>query len=144
MLQILGRLRGLQLLEIRLESGWDDLAPTRGLKSSEMSGPERFGRDFLILIKKDLGHIKAITMTPYFGPGDTAHVPRWISHELKKRNKAWVPPPPAYMSFRRTTSSMSVLHPLILKELVDAEDRHKLEKDRKSVLFLEANHGVFP
>lgn len=145
LLQILTRLRGLQSLEMELQSQWDDLVPvTTGIrKSSELLKPERFGRDFLLLIKRDLGHIKAITIARKPWRNDTLHVFRWVSHELTKRNKAWAPPPPAYMNFHRTISNISLLHPQTIKNLADSEESYRLAKDKKSVLYLEDTYGVF-
>ena len=146
LLQILRRLRGLKSLELVLGGRWDDFIPTKfSSKSPQITDwPERFVRDFLLLIKNELGHIKAITLGPSPWTNRTCYISDWILHELEKRNKAWVPPPPAYMNFPRMSSSMSILHSQIIKLLADAEDHYKPERDKKRVSYFEDNYGVFP
>ncbi|CAF9942672.1 hypothetical protein IMSHALPRED_004354 [Imshaugia aleurites] len=140
LLRILRRLRGLQSLKLEVGFDWDKYIP----KSSRTSDwPERFGRDFLILTKEELGYIKTITLDAQnWSLAD--HIYRWISHELEKRNGAWAPPPPPYMRFSRTSSSMSRLHPEIVKLVIDAEIEYKPEEEQKRVSYLEKKYGVFP
>lgn len=146
LLRILRKLSGLQSLELELGEGWDTMIPTKGsTKSSQIyDWPERFGRDFLLLVKNELSHIRKITLRPNSWAGDATHIPAWVSYELKKRNRAWVPPPPAYMTFHRTPSSMSVLHSQIIKRIADKEDFFKTKKDVKGVSHLEDAYAVFP
>ena len=142
--RILGRLRGLKSLELELAGGWDDFIPTKRFLNSPPITAERYVRDFLILIKNELGHIKAIKLRQNRWTGQTSYISDWISHELEKRNKAWAPPPPAYMNFHRTPSSMSVLHPQVIKLVADAEDQYKPKRDKTCVSYLEDVYGVFP
>lgn len=142
LLQILRRFRGLQSLHLELNENWTFLVPTSNATGIS-DWTERFGRDFLLLIKIALGQIKVIKLFNDF-IGDAALIPRWMSYELEKRNKAWVPPPPAYMEFHRTPSSMSVLHPQINERLADAEARYKPKTRKKRVSYLEGTYGVFP
>lgn len=145
LLQILTRFRGLQSLEIDFYSEWDDPVPIDDNPAlSKMLKPERFGRNFLLLIKNDLGHIQAITIVPHSWHGNIAHIPRWISHELTKRNTAWAPPPPVYMNFHRTISNLSLLHSQTIVDLADSEESYSIEKDKKSVSYLVDIYGVFP
>lgn len=144
LLRILRRLRGLKLLELGLAEGWKNFIPTERFLSSSPITTERYVREFLLLIKNELGHIKVIKSYPGSWTGQTCYISDWISHELEKRNKAWAPPPPAYMNFHRTSSSMSVLHPQVIKLLADAEDNYKPKKDKKSVSYLEDVYAVFP
>ena len=150
LLRILRRMHGIQSLELQLVHGWQGFIPpcaygarTPKVSSANKDWLEHFGRDFLLLIKNELGHINVITLRPDPKTVDKAHIPKWISHELEKRNKAWVPPPPAYMNFHRTTSSMSVVHSEIIKKVTEAEDSYKPERHTQSISYLENNYGVF-
>ena len=148
LLRILRRLHDIQLLELQLVDGWQEFVPNyNNGRPKESSGdvdwPEHFGRDFLLLIKNELGHIKVITLRPDPETFNKAHIPKWILHELEKRNKAWVSPPPAYLNFHRTTSNMSVVHLEIIKKIAETEGRYKPERHTQSVSYLEINYGVF-
>lgn len=150
LLRILRRLHGIQSLELQLIEGWREFVPRKDHNnnprpkesSANADWSEHFGRDFLLLIKSELGHVKVIMLRSDPKTFE-AHIPKWISHELEKRNKAWVPPPPSYMNFHRTTSSVSVVHSEIIKLLAVAESRYKPERHTKSVSYLENNYGVF-
>lgn len=119
LLRILRRLRGLQSLQLQFDDVWDEFIPNNSLRIPDW--PERFGHSFLLLIKNELGHIKAVTLPANPWPAGAAHISGWISHELGKRNEAWVPPAPAYMNLHRTPSSISVLDPQIIRLLADPE-----------------------
>lgn len=146
LLRVLKRLRGLQSLELSLACCLEDFCHKNSSNMLDyLDWTECLGRDFLLLIQNELGHIKDITFENY--PHEncpSGHITTWVSHELQKRNKAWVLPKPAYMDFRRTTTSMSVLHPESVKLLADSEDLYKPKRDTKRVSYLEDTYGVFP
>ena len=133
LLRILRRLRGLQSLKLVVSFDWDTYIP-QSISISDW--PERFGHDFLILIREELGHIKVITLDARFRntTGDTARAYCCISHELEKRNKVWAPKPPPYTNLSRTSSNMSRLHPEIVKLITDAEIEYKEFQNRVSSL----------
>ncbi|KAF6220879.1 hypothetical protein HO133_002559 [Letharia lupina] len=142
LLRILRRLRGLQSLQLQFDEAWGEFIPNKSLRIPDW--PERFGRSFLLLIKNELGHIKAITLPANPWPADAAHISGWISHELEKRNEAWVPPAPAYMNLHRTPSSIFVLDPQIIRLLANAEMFYRRNRDKSRIPCLEDAYGVFP
>ena len=138
LLRILNRMRGLQSVNIELIFEWDettcDLPHPRGKERQE-----RTARDFLLLIKEELSHIKKITIGWSGGLTFGTDIEAWLSHELEKRNEAWVPPLLRYKKFRRTFSPMSIMVAEVATSIAQLEEKFKPENHEHSVL----KYGVF-
>ena len=104
---------------------------------------ERTARDFLLIIREELSHIKEITMVWNGWLGRKFEVENWMVHELKKRNEAWAAPLPRDKNFRRTFSPMSIVDSGIAKSVIRLEDRHKPKHHVESFTRLEKRYGVF-
>ena len=139
LLRILKRMRGLQSVNLDLEDNWGIIIrdpPPHG----EEEWQERNARDFLLLIKEELSHIKEISVgySIYDNP-----IELWMAHELKKRNEAWVPPLPTYKKFRRTFSPMSIMSTEVTDSVVAAVRNLRTKDDEGSPAYLERKYGVF-
>ena len=87
LLRILKRMRGLQSVILDLAYDWDTIV-WEIRYGAEDQRPERKARDFLLLIKEELSHIKVISIEPPKDKTRETPVERWMAHELKKRNEA--------------------------------------------------------
>ena len=127
--QTLQRMRGLQSLEMELNKArgdWYDLIPD--------------ARHFLLVVKNELTHIKTITLD-HCGK---EHAPRWMKRQLQRRNAAWVPPAPAYMNFRRTTSNAAVFDLDVNKANAQRVEDFKPGQDETSMSYMwRRNSGYF-
>ena len=128
--QILKRLRALQSVELILEDKeWTPTScttiPLKSIKSIRSPSFDR-DRDFLLLIKSELAHIKVVTTN--HNSVDKGSCP-WVAKQLQKRNQAWTAPPPVVNRFIRTTCSMTTLDPMVLKNLSKAEVSCRTKKE---------------
>ena len=138
LLRILNRMRGLQSVNMEIFFEWDET--TRDLPHPRWKERvERTARDFLLLIKEELSHIKKITIGWNDGLAFGTDVEAWMSHELEKRNEAWVPPLPRYRKFRRTFSPMSIMDAKVARSIVQLEEEFKPEHHEHGVL----KYGIF-
>lgn len=115
--RILRRLRGLQHIEFRITDGWDIYVakPTH-------NNYAKFGQGFLRLIKSELSHVKTIIIDDEITfEGD--EVTFWMTFELVKRNKAWVPPSSACESFRTTSSPFQYFSMETMEKVLSEEHR---------------------
>ena len=142
LLCILERMRGLQFVNLELEYYWNVLikCPPHG---GEEEWQERNARDFLLLIKEKLSHIREISIGLLKWSIREGPVETWMSHELKKRNEAWVPPLPTYKKFRRTFSPISVMSTEVTKSVVEAVRYFRPKDHEGSPAYLERKYGVF-
>ena len=142
LLRILKRMRGLRSVILDLAYDWHVMV--RDIRyGAEDQRPERRARDFLLLIKEELSHIKEISigLSEYTTSEDS--IKPWMAHELKKRNEAWVPPLLTYKRFRRTFSPMSIMSTEVTRSVVQAV-RELRPKDQEGTLaHLQRNYGVF-
>ena len=142
LLRILKRMRGLQSVNQDLEYNWDILVgdlPHRGEKEWQ----ERTARDFLLLIKEELSHIKEISIgMPKIRTLESPVEP-WMAHELEKRNQAWVPPLPTYKKFRRTFSPMSIMNTDVTRTVLLYVRDLRPRDGKGSPAYLERKYGVF-
>ena len=150
LLRILKRTRGLQSVELDILCDWKNLIPETGgsfndtLEETEI-WHERNARDFLLLVREELSHIKKITMdnqAAHHWLDDTTIID-WMADELKKRNEAWTPPLPSYKEFRRTFSPMSIMDADVAKWVVDFDDGFRSKYHEKNLSNLERRRGVF-
>ena len=149
LLRILKRMRGLQSLELNILQDWEDLIPSKDellfdtLEATEI-WHERNARDFLLLVKEELSHIKKITMgrSTYHWFDDTTIID-WMTDELKKRNEDWAPPLPLYKNFRRTISPISIMDADIAGWVVEIDDDFRSKDHEKQLSNLERRRGVF-
>ena len=142
LLRILERMRGLQSVVLDLVFDLDsNVWDLRSRKEEKWR--ERNARDFLLLIKEELSHIKEISIRlPEYKTRESPIEP-WMAHELEKRNEAWVPPLLTYKRFRRTFSPMSIMSTEVTKSVVQAV-RELRPKDLEGTLaHLQRNYGVF-
>lgn len=119
--QILKRLRALQSLELTVKRKawtWQSYCSC----TTEAQGSHLFDREFLLLIKRELGHIKTITMTDY-GKADNEGegLCPWILEQLEKRNRAWTPQLAGGNRFVRTTCAMTTLNPVVFSSIGEIE-----------------------
>ena len=140
LLRILKRMRGLQSVELDIYRDWEDLIPIKedslddslddSLKATEI-WHERNARDFLILVREKLSHIKKITMgcTQYASFDDTTIID-WMTDELKKRNEAWAPPLPSYKNFRRTLSPLAIVDADVAKSVAEFDDKYRFRAQK--------------
>ena len=142
--QILQRMRGLQLLEMELNKAggdWYDLIPDApsGYDFDDDEWASQYARHFLLVVKNELTHIKTVTLD-HCGK---EHAPRWMKRQLQKRNAAWVPPAPAYMNFRRTTSNAAVFDLDVNGANARRAEDFKPGQDETSMSYMEKKFGVF-
>lgn len=83
-LRVLKRLSGLQSLKLGLGCCFAHLCRTTFKKLLDsVDWTECLGRDFLLLIQNELGHIKDITIENFFDRNcPSCHITTWVSHEL--------------------------------------------------------------
>ena len=144
LLRILRRLRGLHSVSLKLLCGdWAELMRDLSVRN-QPKRDKQYARDFLLLIKEELSHIKKITIEwflPFEGNNDI--IADWMTDELEKRNEAWAPPLPSYKNFRRTLSPMSIMDAEVAQLVVKFDDKNR-SKDRKCGLGdSEELRGVF-
>ena len=143
LLRILKRMRELQSVNLKLDEDWADII--RDWSPDNVSKwQKQNARDFLLLIKEELSHIKKITMewSVEWTFEDPAIV-NWMAYELEKRNEAWAPPLPSYKRFRRTFSPMSIMNVEVAKSVVQIDDEFKSKDHEQSLAHLERVYGVF-
>lgn len=142
LVRILKRMRGLQSINFDFGRSWDDT-------TLELTLPEKYGRlegtarDFLLLIREELSHIKEITIEWNGRSSYASQVETWMSHEMKKRNEAWAPPLPRYKKFCRTFSPMSIMDTEIATSVVQFEESLRPERYEGSLVHLKRKYGVF-
>ena len=149
LLRILKRMRGLQSVELNFIDDWEEFIPNEGysrdhtLEEKEILH-ERNARDFLLLVREELSHIKEITTdrADYDGYLDTPIID-WMADELKKRNEAWTPPLPPHKEFRRTFSPMSIMDADVAKWVVLFDDDFRSKHHDIKLSDLERRRGVF-
>lgn len=142
LVRILKRMRGLQSVNLDFNWNWIEIVNDLGwLWGKEQE--ERTARDFLLLIREELFHIKKITIEWYAGLTFVSDVETWMSHELKKRNEAWAPPLPRYKKFRRTFSPMSIIDTEIATSVLHLEEELKPKLSEGRLFHLERKYGVF-
>ncbi|KAK0509522.1 hypothetical protein JMJ35_007916 [Cladonia borealis] len=146
LLRILKRMRGLQSVELDILRDWYDLIPEISFNDEETEiWHERNARDFLLLVREELSHIKKITMdnqAAHHWLDDTTIID-WMADELKKRNEAWTPPLPPHKEFRRTFSPMSIMDADVAKSVVDFDDEFRSKYHEINLSNLERRCGVF-
>ena len=135
LLRILRRLRGLHSVNLDFYGDWQDHIHGRSGRKFSKCVTEN-ARDFLLLIKEELSHIKKITMDWACYEFDDPATICWIADELEKRNKAWAPPLPSYKNFRWTLSPVSIVNTRAARSVVEFSDKYRC-RDRKY------RHGVF-
>ena len=142
LVRILKRMRGLQSLELDFDCNWDDttFVPTLPRKYERL---EATARDFLLLIKEELSHIKEITIEWNEFLTNASKIETWMSHEMKKRNESWAPPLPRYKKFSRTFSPMSIMDTEIATSVVQLEARLRPKRHKGSLAHLKRKCGVF-
>ena len=115
--RILRRLRGLQYIEFRLSDGWGTYvaAPYR------RDACARFGQGFLRLVERELGHVKTIIIDDDETTDGDEDVSSWMTFELLKRNKAWVPPYSTGKSFSTTSSPLQYFGREIMERVLAKE-----------------------
>ena len=119
--QILQRMRGLQSLELKLGKqgyDWYNLVPEvpvlYGCDSDKWD--MQCARRFLERVKKELTHIKTVTLD-HSGEEDA---PLWMDRQLENRNAFWVPPVPAYKDLEASGKSVCFYeteHCTVLQEI---------------------------
>ena len=140
LLRILKRMQGLQSVELDILRDWEDLDldkedPFDGSLEATEFWNERKARDFLLLFREELSHIKKITVSQRaYDSFDDTTIIDWMADELEKRNKAWAPPLPSYKNFRRTLSPMSIMDADFAKSVVEFDDKYR-SKDRLRGVF---------
>ena len=120
--KILKRLQALKSLELIVKKKSWTWASFDSCTTEKGRGSHLFDREFLLLIKSQLGHIKTITTTNY-GTADNADEGPcpWIVEQLEKRNRAWTQQLARENRFVRTTCTMTTLEPMILDQLSGIE-----------------------
>ena len=145
LLRILKRMRGLQSVELVILENWNELIPETGefLEETDI-WHERNTRDFLLLVREELSHIKKITadLAAYDGSLDTTIID-WMADELKKRNEAWTPPLPPHKEFRITFSPMSIMDGDIANWVVELDGEFRCKYHYLKPSNLERRCGVF-
>lgn len=144
--KILKRLRALQSLELIVKiKDWTWASCYSG-PTGRSRGDHPFDRDFLLLIKSQLGHVKTIK-TKYYNTEnalDSADEDNsdedepdegrceWVLEQLQNRNRAWTPQTPGDNRFVRTTCTMTALDPGVLSNISDIEfGWRKIKKSRR-------------
>ena len=150
LLRILKRMRGLQSVELAILRDWEDLLPDQDdivyyhYPEEKEEWHKRHARNFLLLVREELSHIKKITMgcraVDFF---DDPTIFNWMTDELKKRNEAWAPPLPSYKKFRRTFSPMSIMDAEVANSVVQLENALNPRGHNPSPARLERLYGVF-
>lgn len=120
--QILKRLRALQSLKFIVKkkawtwASFDSCTPGKG-KANHV-----FDREFLLLIKSQLGHITTINTTS-FGEAENADEGPcpWVAEQLEKRNRAWTPRIARENQFVRTACAMTAMNPVVFRNVSDTE-----------------------
>lgn len=141
LIRILKRMRALQSVKLDFNTDWEDTTCEIPLPWDERL--EGTARDFLLLIREELSHIKMITIGWNAGWTEAGDVETWMVHELKKRNEAWAPPLPRYKKFRRTISPLAIMDTEIAISVVHIEKEFKPKHLQHSLIHLERKHAVF-
>ena len=143
-LQILGRLRGLHSVSLKLYGDWAELMSDSSSLGLLPKRDNQCARDFLLLIKEELSHIKKISIE-WILPleGNDAKIADWITDELEKRNEAWAPPLPSYKNFRRTLSPLSIMNAEVAQWVVKFDDKHRSKNPKNGFGDSEELRGVF-
>ena len=142
LLRILRRLRGLHSVNLNFYGDWQDHVRDWSGRN-HLKWEKENARDFLLLIKEELSHIKKITIdwTCSFEFGDPATI-CWMTDELEKRNKAWAPPLPSYKNFRSTLSPVSIVDARVARSVVEFNDEYRIRGRKYGLDDSESLHGV--
>lgn len=102
----------------------------------------RFGQGFLRLVQRELGHVQTIIINDNQTVGNHVDFSSWMTFELRKRDKAWVPPSSTCDSFRTTSSPFQYFSRGIMTNVVAKEDCLRCSSfDARGGL--EDKYGVF-
>ena len=142
LLRILRRLHGLHSVSLKLD--WAELMRDPSIRS-QPKREKQYARDFLLLIKEELSHIKKITIEWLLPPdgNDDAPIADWMTDELEKRNDAWAPPLPSYKNFRRTLSPLSIMDVEVAQSVIKFDDKHRSKNPKNGFGDSEELRGVF-
>lgn len=138
--RILRRLRGLHQLKLSLADFWDCYIPDpKALKN----GDAIFGRGFMQIIQRELGHIKEITLNANY-LDDESNIADWMAFELQKRNATWTQLLPAHMEYQKTSSTMHYIDNEIVRCMFAHHVKFRARSgDAGSLSQLVENYGVF-
>ena len=142
LLRILRRLHGLHSVNLDFHGDWQDHMHDWSGRN-HLKWVSENARDFLLLIKEELSHIKKITMDWACCEFDDPATMCWIADELEKRNKAWAPPLPSYKNFRWTLSPVSIVNARVARSVVEFSDKHRCRGRKYGLVDPESLHGIF-